>query len=777
MSSSSVEDLPDQCKDLFTQDGVLLKACMGRPITDLNSIGMLCIVQNSDNTKCIEWRPLDLITIDSDTQDQEWAVVNTIGRRQRTLSGNMTSDYATARARIIRIPLEDLKSFRVTRNNQQLQLSTKPGVWQTTLYFQHGNAEVFMSNLKNHVKSAKTRHDRNTYVVVEPNTESQVLNRSFAELDIFTENTTDVVWNLVSNFKQRPYETTMEAFSKLTDIASFKYKVLNRSFAELDMFTENTTDVVWNLVSNFKQRPYETTMEAFSKLTDIGDSFAELDMFTENTTDVVWNLVSNFKQRPYETTMEAFSKLTDIGEWYHLIQINSSFKKIALNRSFAELDMFTENTTDVVWNLVSNFKQRPYETTMEAFSKLTDIDDQPNQTRPNQTDTTEPNRHDRTKPTRPNQTDTTEPNRHDRTKPTRPTQPDPAEPTRPGRTNPTRPNQTVSTEPTRPNQNSLIQIHSLEFLNRSFAELDMFTENTTDVVWNLVSNFKQRPYETTMEAFSKLTDIVYYGNEAMNGKRDVSEEVADLLTKSMSALEDATTVTAKDEYEVVSVKPTLPPRPCIPRGTPLSTEKWEGLQDTEGRIIEVEGVKQLIFRGGVAHSIRQSVWKYLLDYYPWHATHAELKVLQKKRTEEYFSMKLQWRSMTEGQEARFSEYRDRKSLVEKDVNRTDRTHPFFAGDNNPNLVVLQDILMTYVMYNFDLGYVQGMSDILAPLLLLLGNEVDSFWCFVGFMDKIGMSDILAPLLLLLGNEVDSFWCFVGFMDKIVSIALLCFLDR
>ncbi|XP_028175647.1 TBC1 domain family member 15 isoform X2 [Ostrinia furnacalis] len=402
---------------------------------------MLCIVQNGDGTKCIEWRPNDLITIDSDTQDQEWAVVNTIGRRQRTLSGNMTSDYATARARIIKIPLQDLKTFRITRNSQQMQFSTKPGVWQTTFYFQHGNAEIFVAYLKNHVKTAKTRHDRNTYVVVEPNIESQVLNRSFAELDIFTENTTDVVWNLVSNFKQRPYETTMEAFSKLTDIG-------------------------------------------------------------------------------------------------------------------------------------------------------------------------------------------------------------------------------------------------------------------------------------------------------MNGKRDVSEEVAELLTKSMSALEDATTVTRAEEYEVVSVKPTLPPRPSIPRGAPLSTEKWEGLQDTEGRVTEVEGVKQLIFRGGVAHTIRQSVWKYLLDYYPWRMTHSELRSLQKKKTEEYFSMKLQWRSMTEGQEARFSEYRDRKSLVEKDVNRTDRTHPFFAGDNNPNLVVLQDILMTYVMYNFDLGYVQGMSDILAPLLLLMGNEVDSFWCFVGFMDKI-----------------------------------------
>ncbi|KAF9807288.1 hypothetical protein SFRURICE_001720, partial [Spodoptera frugiperda] len=233
--SSSVEDLPEQCKDLFTQDGVLLKACLGRPVTDLNSIGMLCIVQNQDNSKTIEWRPNDLITIDSDTQDQEWAVVNTIGitmsfakgRRQRTLSGNITSDYATARARIIKIPIEELKTFRVTRNNQQMQFSTKPGVWQTTFYFQHGNAEIFVAYLKNHVKTAKTRHDRNTYVVVEPNIESQVLNKSFAELDIFTENTTDVVWNLVSNFKQRPYETTMEAFSKLTDIVYYGNEGVN----------------------------------------------------------------------------------------------------------------------------------------------------------------------------------------------------------------------------------------------------------------------------------------------------------------------------------------------------------------------------------------------------------------------------------------------------------------------------------------------------------------------------------------------------------------------
>lgn len=99
-------------------------------------------------------------------------------------------------------------------------------------------------------------------------------------------------------------------------------------------------------------------------------------------------------------------------------------------------------------------------------------------------------------------------------------------------------------------------------------------------------------------------------------------------------------------------------------------------------------------------------------------------------------MKLQWHSMFKIQEDNFTDYRERKSLIEKDVNRTDRNLEYFAGENNPNLQVLFDILMTYVMYNFDLGYVQGMSDLLSPILYLLDNEVDAFWCFVGFMNNV-----------------------------------------
>lgn len=36
------------------------------------------------------------------------------------------------------------------------------------------------------------------------------------------------------------------------------------------------------------------------------------------------------------------------------------------------------------------------------------------------------------------------------------------------------------------------------------------------------------------------------------------------------------------------------------------------------------------------------------------------------------------------------------------------------------------------------GYVQGMSDLLSPILFVMENEVDAFWCFVSFMDEMVM---------------------------------------
>ncbi|XP_058796976.1 TBC1 domain family member 15 isoform X2 [Phymastichus coffea] len=276
-------------------------------------------------------------------------------------------------------------------------------------------------------------------------------------------------------------------------------------------------------------------------------------------------------------------------------------------------------------------------------------------------------------------------------------------------------------------------------LNKSFAELDIFPENTSEYnVWNFVQKLHDHPYETTMEAFSKLTDVWLYKEPV---KPPVEEAVADLLNRSLTVNvhQPPVSVGSGEEYEIIGESGLgilLPQKPSCPRGLPLTQEQWDEWKDSEGRVKNPETVQEMIFRGGIAPSLRYEVWKFLLNYYPWNATSAERMELKKKKTDEYFTMKSQWKYMTIDQENRFSDYRDRKNLIEKDVNRTDRTHPYYSGDKNPHLIQLHDILMTYVMYNFDLGYVQGMSDLLSPILCLMDNEVDAFWCFVGFMEKV-----------------------------------------
>lgn len=67
--------------------------------------------------------------------------------------------------------------------------------------------------------------------------------------------------------------------------------------------------------------------------------------------------------------------------------------------------------------------------------------------------------------------------------------------------------------------------------------------------------------------------------------------------------------------------------------------------------------------------------------------------------------------------------------------RTDRGNPYFSGDDNPNIEVMKNILLNYAYYNAGLSYTQGMSDLLAPVLCEIKNESETFWCFVGLMQR------------------------------------------
>lgn len=55
---------------------------------------------------------------------------------------------------------------------------------------------------------------------------------------------------------------------------------------------------------------------------------------------------------------------------------------------------------------------------------------------------------------------------------------------------------------------------------------------------------------------------------------------------------------------------------------------------------------------------------------------------------------------------------------------------------NENMEILKDILVTYNFHNTKLGYVQGMSDLCAPMFVGMGDEAMAFWGFVNFMDRV-----------------------------------------
>ncbi|KAL1335071.1 hypothetical protein HN51_064033 [Arachis hypogaea] len=174
-----------------------------------------------------------------------------------------------------------------------------------------------------------------------------------------------------------------------------------------------------------------------------------------------------------------------------------------------------------------------------------------------------------------------------------------------------------------------------------------------------------------------------------------------------------------------------------PRQPPLDSQEWMTFLDSEGRVTDSEALRKRIFYGGLEHNLRKEVWGLILGYYSYDSTYAEREFLKSVKKSEYETIKNQWQSISKAQAKRFTKFRERKGLIEKDVVRTDRSLAFYEGDDNPNIILMRDILLTYSFYNFDLGYCQGMSDLLSPILFVMGDESEAFWCFVALLERLG----------------------------------------
>ncbi|GAB1217273.1 hypothetical protein ATERTT37_006509 [Aspergillus terreus] len=190
----------------------------------------------------------------------------------------------------------------------------------------------------------------------------------------------------------------------------------------------------------------------------------------------------------------------------------------------------------------------------------------------------------------------------------------------------------------------------------------------------------------------------------------------------------------------------------------LTLKEWEGFFDPmTGRLqVTVDEVKERIFHGGLEPNdgVRKEAWLFLLGVYSWDSSREERQVMMNSKRDEYIRLKgAWWERMIEGSSTveQYEWWKEQRNRIEKDVHRTDRTIPLFAGEDIPHpdpdspfadtgtnvhLEQMKDMLLTYNEYNPDLGYVQGMSDLLAPIYAVMQDDAVAFWAFVGFMDRM-----------------------------------------
>ncbi|XP_051125751.1 rab GTPase-activating protein 22-like isoform X2 [Andrographis paniculata] len=229
----------------------------------------------------------------------------------------------------------------------------------------------------------------------------------------------------------------------------------------------------------------------------------------------------------------------------------------------------------------------------------------------------------------------------------------------------------------------------------------------------------------------------------------------------------------------------------IKAGKTLSPRKWKSSFSPEG-YLDIGKTLSRICRGGIHPSIRGEVWEFLLGCFDPNSTFEERDQIRQHRRVKYRMLKEECRQMfslvgsgrfvtapiitddgqpiqdpivlqqinlEENPESRTQEngfingshvekHPNGHSTLSKkeiqwkltlhqiglDVVRTDRTLVFY--EKQENLSKLWDILAVYALFDLDVGYCQGMSDLCSPMIIVLEDEADAFWCFVHLMRRL-----------------------------------------
>lgn len=183
--------------------------------------------------------------------------------------------------------------------------------------------------------------------------------------------------------------------------------------------------------------------------------------------------------------------------------------------------------------------------------------------------------------------------------------------------------------------------------------------------------------------------------------------------------------------------------------TPYKLQKFQHALDAEN--VDLNGLRKLSWNG-IPNEYRTMVWQLLLGYLPTNKGRRDA-ALNRKRKEYidsipmYFDITDFERTVQEGETLR-------QILV--DLPRTNPGIPYF---HQPSIQkAMERVLYIWAIRHPASGYVQGMNDLLTPLLVvnMFPYVEDVFRADIGALDP----------QLVLNVEADSYWCLTKLLDNI-----------
>ncbi|KAG1754564.1 rab-GTPase-TBC domain-containing protein [Suillus lakei] len=237
---------------------------------------------------------------------------------------------------------------------------------------------------------------------------------------------------------------------------------------------------------------------------------------------------------------------------------------------------------------------------------------------------------------------------------------------------------------------------------------------------------------------------------AEEGDRARKREAQALPSSSSNVVEE---ISPLGVFELLHSTINLPsPKTSRDPAHPIDEALWAKWFDKDGRPkVRLEEMRRQVFRRGITphgnlrKKIREMRWE--------------------EKRKRYNEIKDEWCGVPEVFDR--PDILEERHRIDVDCRRTDRTQPLFSTsyednvDNGPNgnrryttispqmsdigaqspsnehIDRLAGILLTYNFYNKELGYVQGMSDLCAPLYVVMGSDEElTFWCFVEVMNRM-----------------------------------------